>query len=167
MSERPGLLSRVDQTGIPLLLCRLALGGLFIWMGLVKARAPGDFLKLIYQYHMVPDSIWWLLNFTAVVLPWVETCCGVLLVLGVALRGTALTLMAMLAVFTPAVLIRALGIYHTEQIPFCAIKFDCGCGAGVVHICNKLAENSALFLAALLILTSRSRRFCLRARLVP
>jgi putative oxidoreductase len=166
MSEQPGLLSRVDQTGVPLLLCRLALGGLFIWMGLVKARAPGDFLKLIYQYHMIPDSAWWLLNLTAATLPWVETCCGVLLVLGVALRGTALTLMAMLAVFTPAVLIRALGIYHAKAIAFCAIKFDCGCGAGEVYICSKLAENTALFLAAVLILISRSRRFCLRPRLI-
>jgi uncharacterized membrane protein YphA (DoxX/SURF4 family) len=166
MSEQPGLLARIDRTGVPLLLCRLALGTLFIIMGLKKAIAPAVFMNLIRQYNAIPDGVWWLLNFTAITLPWVETFCGLLLIMGVALRGTALTLMAMLAVFTPAVLIRGLGIYHAKEIAFCTIRFDCGCGAGPVWICTKLVENTALFLGAVIILASRSTRFCLRPRLI-
>lgn len=165
MSDQPGLLGRIDRTGVPLLLCRLAIGALFIYMGIVKAREPVTFLKLIREYEMVPDGGWWFLNWSVATLPWIEILCGLLLVLGVGLRGTALVIMAMLAVFTPAIVLRGLGIHNTEQLAFCKIYFDCGCGAGVVNFCGKLAENTALFLGALLILFSRSQRFCLRARL--
>ena len=35
-SEQPGLLTRLDRTGVPLLLCRLALGVVLVAMGLAK-----------------------------------------------------------------------------------------------------------------------------------
>ena len=99
-------------------------------------------------------------------LPWFEIFCGLLLVLGMAVRGTAVMLAAMLIPFTIIVLLRALAIYHAGGMPFCAIKFDCGCGAGEVVICHKLAENSGLTaLAAWLIFWPRNR-LCLRERLV-
>ena len=67
----------------------------------------------------------------------------------------------MLAVFTPAILLRALAIQAAEGTPFFEIAFDCGCGAGVVVIWQKLLTNTALFLAALIGVFSLSRRFCL------
>jgi uncharacterized membrane protein YphA (DoxX/SURF4 family) len=166
VSDQPGLLGRIDRTGVPLLLCRLVIGGLFIRMGLVKAVDPAAFMHLIREYHMVPDGGWWFLNLAAALLPWVETFCGYMLIFGVGLRGTALVIIAMLAVFTPAIVLRGVGLHNTEHLAFCKIAFDCGCGAGVVNFCWKLVENAALFLGALLILLSRSQRFCLRARLV-
>ena len=75
--------------------------------------------------------------------------CGLLLVLGIRLRGTALLIMAMLAVFTPMIFLRGLAIHEQQHTPLCGIYFDCGCGAGVVNFCVKLAENTALFLGAL------------------
>jgi len=167
MSDQPGLWRRLDATGIPLLLCRLVLGGLFIYMGLKKTADPVAFMKLIHLYKMTPDALWWLLNLIAVTLPWIEVLCGLLLLLGVAVRGSALTLLAMLLVFTPVVALRAIDIYTTSEIAFCGIAFDCGCGAGVVKICHKLPENISLSLLCVITILSRSTWLCLRAKLIP
>src|SRR5262245_3637945 len=67
---------------------RWIVGGLYIWMGLRKAGDPVGFLKLLHQYNLTDVPL--LLNLIAAALPWVEVTCGVLLVLGVAVRGTAL-----------------------------------------------------------------------------
>lgn len=167
MSGQAGLLRRVDSTGVPAVLARLVLGGLFIYMGYHKAVDPVGFLKLIREYQMFPEGTHAAMNFLAVTLPWVEILCGALLVAGIAVRGTALLLTVMLVGFTFAVIQRALGIYQAGGIPFCAIKFDCGCGAGEVYICNKVAENAGLLLLSLLLVWSRAKRFALRPSLLP
>jgi hypothetical protein len=61
-------------------------------------------------------------------------------------------LVCMLVPFSILVLRRALAIHATQHISFCLIKFDCGCGAGEVLICHKLAENFLLLLVSLLLL---------------
>lgn len=167
MSDQPGLLGRIDRSGVPMLVCRLVIGGLFIRMGLVKAMDPVGFLKLIREYEMFPDNVWWLLNFTVATLPWIEVLSGYLLILGIGLRGNGTLILFMLAVFTPMIFLRGMAIHGEQQISFCRIYFDCGCGAGVVNVCWKLAENIALFGGALYILLSRSTRFALRAKLLP
>jgi uncharacterized membrane protein YphA (DoxX/SURF4 family) len=166
MSEDAGLLRKLDRTGVPLLACRLVLGYLFISMGASKAADPFEFLKLIREYQMVPEGATTALNLIAVVLPWLEILCGALLIAGVAIRGVSLLLLVMLIGFTGAVVLRALGIYQSESIAFCAIQFDCGCGSGPQYICKKLLENTGLALLAALALVSRSRRFCLRGQLM-
>lgn len=57
---------------------------------------------------------------------------------------------------------RALAITAAAGIPFCAVKFDCGCGAGEVFICNKLVENSVLLLLSAWLLGGRGRQLCVR-----
>ncbi|HNQ22061.1 MAG TPA: DoxX family membrane protein [Phycisphaerae bacterium] len=162
MPATPSLIARLDRTGVPLLLARLILGGLLIWMGIVKVLAPIDFLKLMRQYQMLDEqSAYVFLNLVAVVLPWVETLCGVALVLGLGVRGAGLLSGGMLLVFTPLILKRGLELYQAGTLAFCGVKFDCGCGAGEVYLCNKLAENIALLLLSLLVVFSRTRRFCL------
>ena len=126
---------------------RWILGGLFLGMGLSKALDPVGFLKLVHAYDLVTTPL--LLNLIAGILPWFEVFCGLLLLLGVAVRGTALVAVAMLVPLTLLVLRRALALHAVGDLPFCAIKFDCGCGAGEVYICRKLAENTALTLVAL------------------
>lgn len=158
---QPGLLRRLDDTGIPLLIIRLLLGGLFIYMGFNKAIAPTDFLKMVREYHMVPEQPPIMLNLIAATLPWIEIWCGVLLIVGVALRGSALALLAMLVGFTIVIALRALDIHNTEGIPFCAIEFDCGCGTGVEWICGKIPKNIGLCILSLIIMLSRSRKLCL------
>ena len=147
------------------LLARWWLGAVFIYMGLNKALPhPEAFLKLVRQYHMVDTPV--LLNSIAAALPWFEVYCGVLLLAGVAVRGTAINLIAMLVPFTLLVLKQALALAAASGIPFCAVKFDCGCGAGEVYICHKLVENSALLLLAAWLLTGRGRQLCLRYSLL-
>ena len=109
-------------------LARWVLGALFVYMGLKKAMHPAEFLKLVRQYKMVHDPF--LLNAIATSLPWFEAFCGALLLAGIAVRGTALTLAAVLVPFTWLVWRRALALQVIRAIPFCAVKFDFGCGAG-------------------------------------
>jgi uncharacterized membrane protein YphA (DoxX/SURF4 family) len=146
-------------------LARWALGALFIYMGLKKAMHPEEFLKLARQYEMIHSPF--LLNSIAAVLPWFEAFCGALLLAGIAVRGTALTLAAVLVPFTGLVLRRALALQALRAIPFCAVKFDCGCGAGEVFICGKLAENFILILVSCWLLSGSGRAFCARPALFP
>lgn len=146
-------------------LARWWLGCVFIFMGLHKALPhPEAFLKLVRQYDLVTDPF--LLNAIGAALPWFEVYCGVLLLAGVAVRGTALNLIAMLVPFTFIVVKRALAIVAASHIPFCAVKFDCGCGAGEVFICHKVIENTVLLLLSAWLLTGHGRRFCLRFSLL-
>jgi uncharacterized membrane protein YphA (DoxX/SURF4 family) len=142
-------------------LARWWLGCVFIYMGLHKAVPhPEYFLKLVRQYDMVTSPF--LLNCIGAALPWFEVYCGVLLLAGVVVRGAALNLVAMLVPFSLIVLKQALVIAATEHKAFCAVKFDCGCGAGEVFICHKLVENTVLLLLSLWLLTGRGRQLCLR-----
>jgi hypothetical protein len=97
----------------------------------------------------------------AIVIPWIEIACGIWFLLGTYLRGAAAVSAALLGVFTPIILYRALSIQAAEGTAFTEIAFDCGCGAGVVVIWKKLLENTGLFFLSLLVLFSSSRRFCL------
>jgi len=151
--------------GTAALVGRWWLGCMFIIMGLHKAFPdPGAFVRLIGQYDMVSNPF--VLNSIAATLPWFEVYCGLLLLAGVAVRGAALSIAAMLVPFTLVVLKRALVIAATDHLPFCAVKFDCGCGAGEVYICHKLVENTLLLLLSLWLLTGRGRQFSLRFSLL-
>ena len=138
------------------LVARVVLGGLYVVMGAAKAADPVAFLKLVRQYEMVDSAVG--LNVVAAALPWFEVGCGVLLIAGVAVRGTALLSLGMLIPFTLVVWKRALVLQEAGHLPFCAVRFDCGCGAGVVAICHKLLENAALMaLSGWLLVGPRSR----------
>jgi len=136
------------------LVIRVALGVILIYMGAHKVGDPAAFLKLVRQYNALHDHV--LLNLVAATLPWFEVFCGALLILGVAVRGTALNIAVLLAVFTVLIYIRGRALSATGGLPFCAVKFDCGCGAGEVMVCRKLAENTGLFLMSLWLVIRRA-----------
>jgi len=146
------------------LVARLVLGGLYVYMGLSKALDPVNFLKLVRQYEIIDQPF--LLNLIAAGLPWFEVLCGLLLVSGIAVRGTAVLSLLMLVPFTALVLHRALAIQAVQGLSFCAIRFDCGCGAGEVYICHKLIENGLLMVASALLLAAPATRWCVRYHLV-
>ncbi len=146
------------------LLARLVLGAVFIVMGLEKALHPVDFLKLLRQYDLGSEPI--LLNSLAGLLPWFEIFCGMLLCLGIAVRGVALVMLALLVPFTLLVLRRGLALASASHLALCAVKFDCGCGGGEVLLCRKLVENTALSLAALWLSMNSCHRFCVRHTLI-
>jgi uncharacterized membrane protein YphA (DoxX/SURF4 family) len=139
---------------------RWFLGAFFVYSGIEKGLDPASFLKLVRQYDLTQSSL--LLNSIAATLPWFEVFCGALLLAGIAVRGTALTLAGILIPFTAVVWHRALILQGAHGIPFCAVKFDCGCGMGEEFICRKLLENAGLIILALWILAGRGRSFSLR-----
>ena len=160
MSEKVSIIRRADRSGLPLLAARLIVGGTFIYMGLLKALDPVAFLKNVRLYEMLPESPGIFVNAVAIVFPWLEIVCGLVLILGVYLRGAALVAAVMLSVFTPAILLRTMDLAAAGGISFFKVAFDCGCGTGVVVAWQKVLTNLGLFFLALLALLSRSRRFC-------
>ncbi len=161
---RAGRLAALDRTGVPVLLARLAVGGVFAYLAVMKLRDPVAFLKAVKMYGIVPlePPLW--LNVTAVVTPWIELVCAAFLVVGLWRRGAALVLSGMLLFFTPMLLIHAAGLYAAPKpgvvyASFCDVKFDCGCGTGEVYICTKVLENVLLLMGSVLILVSGSDRF--------
>ncbi len=152
----PGL-TALDAASV---LARWLLGGLFIYMGCRKALHPDLFLKLLREYQLTQNPL--ALNSIAIAVPWFEIFCGLLLLAGIAVRGTAFLLAGMLAAFTAVVFHRALGVQAAQALPFCAVKFDCGCGGGPEFICAKLPENIGMFLLAVWLLAGRGRAFCAR-----
>jgi uncharacterized membrane protein YphA (DoxX/SURF4 family) len=144
---------------------RCVLGAALIYFGLVKAVYPVDFLKVLREYELTGNQM--LLNSVAALLPWLEMLCGVFLVCGVAVRGSAVVTGVLLVLFTIVVSVRALAIYKAGALPFCAIKFDCGCGSGEVKICRKLLENGALILLSVLACNDAAKRICFQYQLFP
>ena len=163
MTENPSLLRRIDNTHLPMLLARLIVGGDFIVMAVHKIAEPVEFLKQIREYHLLPDWTPYFINMTAIAMPWVEILCGILLIIGFRLRGAAALALLMLTAFTIAILIRAAGVYNEGGIALCDIKFDCGCGAGVIRTCLKVPQNLGLMVLALVATLSRSRRLAIES----
>jgi uncharacterized membrane protein YphA (DoxX/SURF4 family) len=149
----------LDSAGVP---ARWLLGAVFVYMGLSKALHPVEFLKVIRQYETVQSPF--LLNLIAAALPWFEVVCGALLLTGIAVRGSAFVLLGLLVPFTGMILHRALALH--AAVPFCAIKFDCGCGSGEVFICRKLLENTVLILLSGWLLAGSGRKCSLRYHLI-
>jgi len=178
MSEKANQAAIEEQTATPIkevepktnrldlvaVLARIFVGALFIYMGIAKAINPDAFLTLVRQYDMV--TVPFVLNAIAAALPWFEIFCGILLVLGVAVRGTALMVLLMLAPFTWIVLRRALTMSAAQALPLCAIEFDCGCGNGITPICPKLVENCFLMFLSAWLLSGKGRQFALRFSLL-
>ena len=151
-----------QQTGLDYgaVLGRWLLGVVFLYTGLHKALHPEVFLKLIDQYQVVSNTF--MLNTLAATLPWFEVFCGLLLLSGVAVRGTALMLILMLVPFTIIVLRRAIALAGAKGLALCAVKFDCGCGMGEVFACRKVIENCLLLGIAAWLLAGRGNSFALR-----
>ena len=143
------------------LVLRIVLGGMFLYVGITKAMDPVSFLKILRAYEMTSSPL--LLNLNAALLPWLEILCGLYLLGGFLMRGAALVVLAMLLVFTAAITWRALGIHGSEDLAFCAIHFDCGCGLGDVAVCGKLLQNAALIAGAAFLLVAGKRTTATKA----
>jgi len=82
------------------LLCRLVVGGVFIWASLDKLAHPAEFARAIHHYRLVPYAV---LHPLALLLPAVELVAGAALVAGWQRRGAALVCGGMLVVFLVAI----------------------------------------------------------------
>ncbi len=152
--------ARFDRTGIPTLIARLIVGGVFVHHALAKIQDPVTFLKAIKQYAILPLDPPLFINLVAVTIPWIELVVGLCLLFGFARRAGAAICFLMLIVFTPAILKLALDVQAPGQA-FTEIVLDCGCGGGPVNIARKLAENTGLILLSVWLMASNSQRFTL------
>jgi len=87
-----------------LLVLRFILGGILIYASMDKIHHPAAFAEAVYNYKILPD---YLINFTAMVLPWLELVIGLSLVLGLWLPGASLLSSLLLATFFVAILFNA------------------------------------------------------------
>lgn len=99
-------------------LCRLAVGGVFLFACWDKLLHPAAFAQAVDHYHLVPYA---LLHPFAHGLPVLELVIGLALVLGIARRGAALLAAVLTLVFMIAIasaLARGLdiscGCFHTD-----------------------------------------------------
>ncbi|WP_300460452.1 MauE/DoxX family redox-associated membrane protein [Desulfobacula sp.] len=96
---------------------RLYIAGLFIYAGMYKINYTAEFSETIASYRMVP---YWAVNFMAVVMPWIELICGILLVCGIRVRSAIVIVGFFLVLFTVGIAINLLwnapiscGCFHT------------------------------------------------------
>ncbi len=100
------------------LLCRLAVGGIFLYASWDKLLHPGGFAQTVHHYRLLPSI---LLHPWAHYLPVLEAVIGLALILGILRRGAALLAGALTVVFMVAIavaLARGLdiscGCFHTD-----------------------------------------------------
>ncbi|HEV8537877.1 MAG TPA: MauE/DoxX family redox-associated membrane protein, partial [Bacteroidota bacterium] len=97
-----------------LALARLVLGVVFIIASIDKIAAPDAFAANIAAYKLAPYAA---VNFVALVMPWIELLCGVLLISGEYVRGSSALISILLVMFIVA-MVSALAR---------EMKIDCGC----------------------------------------
>ena len=96
------------------ILCRLVLGGVFIYASLDKIANPAEFAKAIGNYHVLPFG---LENLLALFLPWLELITGNLLIAGIMVDGATILIISMNIVF----------IFAISQALARGISIECGC----------------------------------------
>ncbi len=127
---------------------RLALAGVFINLGRGKVWDPQGFADAITAYELSP---WWLINPTAILLPWLELVAAVVLVFG-PWRAEAATLIAGMMV---------LFIVGVSSAVIRGLDINCGCSVsgGTPVSWNYVGFQSLLLAGAIiLIITNRTKR---------
>ena len=121
---------------------RLATGLFFIYAAQSKILNTAEFAQAIRAYEIIPD---FLSTIPAIIIPWIELYCGLLLIAGFYTRSSATISAGLLFIFTINVLIALLR----------GLDIDCGCGASLSGIervsWTKILENSIIILILLYI----------------
>jgi uncharacterized membrane protein YphA (DoxX/SURF4 family) len=110
---------------------RWALGGFFVYAGVMKIIDPAGFAKNISNYQMLPHDY---INLLAITLPWIEAVAGGLLMAGIWRKPSALAIAGMLVVF----------IYAIGSALSRGLNINCGCtgtvGGAAIGM-RKIIEN--------------------------
>jgi putative oxidoreductase len=112
------------------LLVRTTLGLTFLWASVDKILNPAEFAGIIMNYDILPPDT---VNLAAVVLPWFELICGLLLVLGRLVPGATLSIVILLFTF---MLATGFSLYR-------GLDINCGC----FSVSPDAKENAVLNLA--------------------
>ena len=112
MSEKSAaqMLKLVFWNKITALVFRIFVGGVFVYASIDKIIHPDQFADMVYNYRMLPFFI---INFFAVILPWIELVIGLCLILGPfsdAASAVTASLLIMFIISSIAALIRGLDI---------------------------------------------------------
>lgn len=96
------------------LTARLILGAVFIYASVDKIIHPSAFAEAVYNYQILPD---FLINLTAIILPWLELTLGLSLIFGLFREGSVLIATGLLVVFLSAM------IFNLAR----GLNIHCGC----------------------------------------
>lgn len=107
------------------LICRFAVGGVFLYASLDKLANPGAFATAVHHYRMVPLE---LLHVFAALLPMLELVVGLALILGFRRRGAALLSAALTIIFMVAI---ATALARNLDISCGCFNTDGGHGVGL------------------------------------
>ena len=109
-------------------------GFLFAFASLHKIASPAQFARIIENYHILPAV---LVNPMAVILPWVELLCGLLLLSGRLRPASSTVLLVLTGIF-----ILAIGFNIIR-----GLDFDCGCfGSAHMPPWRALVRDIGLFM---------------------
>jgi putative oxidoreductase len=97
---------------------RLYIGAIFIYASMNKINYTAEFAETIASYQLVP---FWAVNLLAVIMPWAELICGILLITGIKSKSATAILGGMLTIFSAAIFFSLL-----RNIPI-----GCGCFSSV------------------------------------
>ena len=117
---------------------RLYLALIFIFSGLDKINDLNGFAQSIENYKILPL---YLINITAIIIPWIEVVAGSLLLLGIWIKENSVIILALLLVFTAALIIALAK----------GLNINCGCqGAAYAKRIGiaKILENIAYIIVA-------------------
>jgi uncharacterized membrane protein YphA (DoxX/SURF4 family) len=143
------------------LLSRLILGGVLFAAGWLKIFTPAKSQMAVRAYEVLPI---WLANFLGIVLPWLEVGFGILLIIGVAVRLSAIVGGVLMVLFIAAI----------SQAWVRGLSIDCGCfgGGGTVDpgetkYLSEILRDIAFALLALYLIRYPLTRFALEKLTKP
>jgi uncharacterized membrane protein YphA (DoxX/SURF4 family) len=142
------------------LLARIVLGGVLLAAGWLKIFTPAKSQMAVRAYELLPVSI---ANLMGLVLPWVELGLGMLLVLGIAVRFSAILGGALMLLFIAAI----------SQAWARGLSIDCGCfgGGGTVEpgktkYLSEILRDTGLALLALYLIRYPLTRFAVEKSVI-
>jgi len=139
-----------SATGWLSLLCRVLLGGLFIFAGTLKLAKPQGFADSIMGFKMLDvDAHSHIIITMAYVIPWTEIIAGTCLVLGLWARASAGVITAMLTAFIAGVVSVILRGIDTKCSCFGELEWPCSGGVGwcqVIRNCVMIAMAVPVFI---------------------
>jgi uncharacterized membrane protein YphA (DoxX/SURF4 family) len=137
------------------LLSRLILGGVLFAAGWLKIFTPAKSQMAVRAYEVLPIG---LANFLGIALPWIEIGFGVLLIIGVAVRLSAIVGGGLMLLFIASI----------SQAWARGLSIDCGCfgGGGAVEpgetkYLSEILRDTGLALLALYLIRYPLTRFAL------
>jgi uncharacterized membrane protein YphA (DoxX/SURF4 family) len=150
MEEKSGHHNTISlRLVITMVILRFWMGGIFTYTGIQKIIHIVKFKDIIANYEILP---YWMINITAIILPWLEIWVGILIIAGIFVRACTIIQISLLLIFTATISINIAR----------GLDFSCGCfseantasGMNYQHI---IFNMSLVVMASLLYFLERRR----------